>query len=399
MRDGLPDAPRHVAIVTTSRADFGIYQPVIAALRESARIRPTLFVSGNHVPLEATQDERDRMAAALGEAAGIPVDAVVPMPLGLGRALDVAEAMGMVTVGAGRALAAARPDILLVLGDRYEMHAVTVAASALRIPVAHIHGGDESVGAIDNLYRHSITKLSHLHFCSTELSGRRILSMGEEPWRVHVTGAPGLDGIRSLALDDRTALLARLGLPDAPFFMATFHPETLNVEGALPAFEALIAALDRLGVATVFSRANADEAGQAINERLETHARDRSWLKIRDNLGRQGYFSAMRHAALMVGNSSSGIAEAASFGLPVVNIGDRQAGRERSANTVDAQARTPDILRAIETALSEPFREHAREAGNVYEREGASATICRVLEQVSLGRDLIAKRFHLSQSR
>lgn len=396
---GTADAPRRVFVVTTSRADFGIYQPVIAALRDSATLRPSLLVSGNHVPLETDETGRRRLAAALGEAAGVPVGAVVAMPLGSGGALDIAAAMGAVTAGAARVLAEERPDILLVLGDRYEMHAIVVAASALRIPVAHIHGGEESEGAIDNLYRHSITKLSHLHFCATDLSSRRILAMGEEPWRVHVTGAPALDGIADLALDDRAALLARLGLTDAPFFMATFHPETLDVEGSLPAFEALVAALDERKVTTVFSRANADEAGQAINERLEAYAREKGWLEIRDNLGRQGYFSAMRHAALMVGNSSSGIIEAASFGLPVVNIGRRQAGRERSANTIDAQARTPDIRRAMETALSEPFRQQAREAGNVYGRGNASATICRVLEQVRLDRDLITKRFHLSQSR
>lgn len=396
---GTADAPRRVFVVTTSRADFGIYQPVIAALRDSATLRPSLLVSGNHVPLETDETGRRRLAAALGEAAGVPVGAVVAMPLGSGGALDIAAAMGAVTAGAARVLAEERPDILLVLGDRYEMHAIVVAASALRIPVAHIHGGEESEGALDNLYRHSITKLSHLHFCATDLSSRRILAMGEEPWRVHVTGAPALDGIADLALDDRAALLARLALPDAPFFMATFHPETLDIEGSLPVFEALVAALDERKVTTVFSRANADEAGQAINERLEAYAREKGWLEIRDNLGRQGYFSAMRHAALMVGNSSSGIIEAASFGLPVVNIGRRQAGRERSANIIDAQARTPDIRRAMETALSEPFRQQAREAGNVYERGNASATICRVLEQVRLDRDLIIKRFHLSQSR
>lgn len=396
---GTADAPRRVFVVTTSRADFGIYQPAIAALRDSATLRPSLLVSGNHVPLETDETGRRRLAAALGEAAGVPVGAVVAMPLGSGGALDIAAAMGAVTAGAARVLAEERPDILLVLGDRYEMHAIVVAASALRIPVAHIHGGEESEGAIDNLYRHSITKLSHLHFCTTDLSSRRILAMGEEPWRVHVTGAPALDGIADLALDDRAALLARLGLPDAPFFMATFHPETLDIEGSLPVFEALVAALDERKVTTVFSRANADEAGQAINERLEAYAREKGWLEIRDNLGRQGYFSAMRHAALMVGNSSSGIIEAASFGLPVVNIGRRQAGRERSANIIDAQARTPDIRRAMETALSEPFRQKAREAGNVYGRGNASATICRVLEQVRLDRDLITKRFHLSHSR
>lgn len=215
---------------------------------------------------------------------------------------------------------------------------------------------------------------------------------------MHVTGAPALDAIADLELDDRPALLKRLDLPDAAFIMATFHPETVDVEASLPALEALLAALEEMQMTTVFSRANADEAGQTINRRLEAYAQGRNWLRIHDNLGRQGYFSAMRHAALMAGNSSSGIIEAASFGLPVVNIGQRQAGRERSANTLDAAARVPDILRAVETALSQAFIQQARETGNVYQRPDTAMTICRVLEEVSLDRDLITKRFHLSGS-
>ncbi|WP_439544158.1 UDP-N-acetylglucosamine 2-epimerase [Hyphomicrobium sp.] len=389
------DSLRRVVVVTTSRADFGIYQPAIAALRESASLRPALLVSGNHVPVELQSAQRHQAATELAQAAGVPISAVVPMPLGEGSAQDIARAMGVVTADAAQALVADRPDILLVLGDRYEMHAVVVAASALRIPVAHIHGGEESEGAIDNLYRHSITKLSHLHFCSTDLSRSRILAMGEEPWRVHVSGAPALDGLADLVLDERASLLKRLDIPDAPFFMSTFHPETVDVESSLPGFEALIAALDENGMTTVFSRANADEAGQQINERLEAYAQTKAWLKIRDNLGRQGYFSAMRHAELMVGNSSSGILEAASFGLPVVNVGRRQAGRERSANTIDTEAQAADISRAIESALSPSFRANARAMHNVYKRDNASSTIRAVLENVALDRSLITKRFHM----
>lgn len=389
-----PPDQRIVHVVTTSRADFGIYQPVIAALRESAILRPALFVSGNNVPATSAGDAEAR-AAELGRAASLPIAAIVPMPLGDGGAVSIGEAMGAVTAASARALHANRPDILLVLGDRYEMHAVAVSASALRIPVAHIHGGEESEGAIDNLYRHSITKLSHLHFCATDLSRHRILAMGEEPWRVHVAGAPALDGLAALAFDERAALLARLGRADTPFFMATYHPETLDVEGTLPALEALIAALDEVGVPTLFSRANADEAGQAINDRLDAHQRTKSWLHVHDSLGRQGYFSAMRAAELMIGNSSSGIIEAASFGLPVINVGQRQAGRERSLNTIDAEPNKPALLAAIAKARSTSFREEARKAPNVYGRGNAAETIRRVLEQVPLDRALIVKRFNL----
>ncbi|WP_420963065.1 UDP-N-acetylglucosamine 2-epimerase [Brucella sp. IR073] len=389
---------RKVFLATTSRADFGIYQPVIAALRQSLDIEASLFVSGSHVPAEADEVDRARHVARLEEAAGIPAACVVPMPTGDGTAVDVAKAMGAVTAGSAEALEGNRPDLLVVLGDRYEMHAVAVAASALHIPIAHIHGGEESEGAIDNAYRHSMTKLSQLHFCATELSRRRIVAMGEEPWRVHVTGAPALDGLDTLELDERPQLLARLNLPDKPYFMATFHPETIDVNASIPAFEALIEALDRFKVTTIFSKANADEAGQAINARLEAHARHKPWIQIRDNLGRQGYFSAMSHSELLIGNSSSGIIEAASFGVPVVNVGRRQAGRERSANILDTSAQADDIHQAIVKATSPLFREEARLVKNVYYSGNASAIIRRVLEHVRLDMALMTKPFYLPET-
>lgn len=356
-------------------------------------IESSLLISGNHVPLEAGDNERRQTVDALASRAAIPVSGIVPMPLGSGSAVDVAQAMSAVTAGMAIAFSEKRPDLLLVLGDRYEMHAVVVAASALRIPIAHIHGGEESEGALDNLYRHSITKLSHLHFCATELSRRRILAMGEEPWRVHVTGAPALDGLSDLRLIDRHTLLASLDLEDGPFAMATFHPETIDIGSTMAAFNALITALDDRQLTTIFSRANADESGQTINDRLDELAQTKPWLKVRDNLGRHRYFSAMKYATFMVGNSSSGIIEAASFGLPVVNVGQRQAGRERSPNTLDSPATPLEISKAIAFAETAAFRAQAQAAGNTYFRPGSAQSIRRGLEGVTLDSSLLIKRF------
>ncbi len=387
-----------ILIATTSRADFGIYQPIILELLNSEKIAPSLLVSGDHVPLEGSENQRRCAAKKLARSVQIPLSSIVPMRLGEGNVLSITRAIGEVTIEAGEQLAKNRPDMLLVLGDRYEMHAIVVAASVLRIPVAHIHGGEESEGAIDNLYRHSMTKMSHLHFCATQLSQERILAMGEEPWRVHCTGAPGLDNLENLMLDDRITLLERLDIPDEPFLLATFHPETLDVENSLSNFKTLLEVLDERGLLTVFSRANSDEAGQAINELLEEYSHTKSWLYIRDNLGRRGYFSAMSHAEAMIGNSSSGIIEAASFGLPVVNIGNRQAGREKSCNTIDAAINSLEITNALNEALSKTFRSKALNKQNVYKIGSASTIIRHVLETITFDRQLITKRFKIGQS-
>ncbi|EAU39976.1 hypothetical protein FP2506_02005 [Fulvimarina pelagi HTCC2506] len=300
--------------------------------------------------------------------------------------------MAQVTAGASEFFFAVRPDVLLVLGDRYEMHAVVVAASAHKVPVAHIHGGEESEGAVDNLYRHSLTKLSHLHFCATALSEQRILAMGEEPWRVFLTGAPSLDGIAETKILDRKALGIEVKLPDGPFLLATYHPETMRSDKTVDDLDEMIAALDEIAMPTLFSQANSDELGQEINRRLKLHSKRCPWMILHNSLGRHKYFSAMLHAAVMVGNSSSGIIEAASFSLPVINIGGRQKGRERSANVVDVPPERSAVIKAVRNAI-----EHGRlEVENVYGDGHASQKITKVLAEITVDSRLLIKRFNLN---
>lgn len=380
---------RRIAVATTSRADFGIYQPVLAELAKSDRLEYGLIAGGSHLMAEhgATISHIN--------AAGQPIWAEAPIHFDSGS-LGVARMMGESLTAFGEAIAAIKPDLVLSIGDRFEMFGAVAAASAFALPVAHIHGGEESEGAVDNMYRHAMSKMSHLHFCATPLSARRLVQMGEAREMVHVTGAPALDGIAELQLLSHAELTERFGFPAEPYILTTYHPETLQPDATYSDFEALLAALERSGKHVAFSRPNADAAGDLFNKRLEEAVAADPRFRICDNLGRLGYFSAMASAALMVGNSSSGIIEAASFRLPVVNVGGRQAGRERSANVMDVAADTDMILAAIRQSLSAETAVKMQFVDNIYGDGHASRRIREVLETVKLGPDLIRKRFRLS---
>lgn len=386
------DGPRRVGIITTSRADYGIYQPVLRALAGSGDLKPLLWVAGMHMSpefdLTVRRIEKDGWAIADRIECLVSADSEEA----------IASSMGLTTLRFATSLARQRPDIALVLGDRFEMHAAACAAVPLRIPLAHIHGGEETENAIDNVFRHSLTKLSHLHFAATELARRRVMAMGEDPERVIVSGAPALDSVAAVDLLDIAQLSDRFGLPSTPFVLATFHPETLNPKANIAALEMVWEAARATGLPVVFTKANADAAGRAVNDWLEERcAADPERSSLVGTMGVQGYFSAMKAARLMIGNSSSGIIEAASFGLPVVNIGERQKGRERSANTIDTPAQPPAIRAAVERALSDDFRNSARACNNVYGRGQASERIVSGLRSFLDDGAPIAKAFHMEE--
>lgn len=374
-------------MITTSRADFGIYRPALAAMAAHPDLEPRLFVGGSHTMPAFGETIREI------EASGFPIAAVIPMTHREGPE-GVAAMMAETLAGFGAAFGRERPDIALALGDRFEMLAAVMAASPHLLPVAHLHGGEESEGAIDNMYRHAIAKLSHLHFCATALSARRLAAMGEEDWRIHTVGAPALDGVAEEPAIARADLLARAGLPDGPFLLCTYHPETLRGDATLADFEAVLGAVLDAGMPALFTKANPDLHGLAMNARLAEVAAGTARVAVVESLGRSGYFSAMRHAAAMVGNSSSGIIEAASFALPVVNVGDRQAGRERSANTFDVPADRRAIREAIGAALA-GGRPEPGAIRNVYGDGAASPKISEALARIEIGPALLRKRFTL----
>ena len=375
--------PRRIAVVTTSRADYShLYWP----LRELAAhpgVELGVFVLGPHLSPEfgntIAEIERD----------GFPIKARIECLLSSDTDTGMAKTIGIAILGLADALTAWRPDLLLLIADRYEMLAPASVALALRIPIAHIEGGEVSQGAIDDHVRNALTKLAHIHFTSTQTARRRVIAMGEEPWRVHHAGAPSLDHMRRSALLDSAALEARLGLAlTPPTLVAAWHPVTILRDTNAEA-DAFFAALAQTPGQLIFVYPNADAGSHALIERTRALAASRSSTHIYVNLDAIAYWSLLAQADALLGNSSSGIMEAASFALPVVNVGMRQQGRERAPNILDAPAETEAIRTTIRHALSPQFRASLRGMANPYGNGTAAETITRVLTSVPLGNLLI----------
>lgn len=380
---------RRIGVVTTSRADFGIYRPLLRGILAEPGLELLLIVSGMHLC------PRFGLTMAEIEAEGLPIAARVETLLEGDTPLDVAGSLGLAVGRLAPVLHQLGPDLLLVLGDRFEMFAAACAAAPLKVPLAHLHGGELTQGALDDAFRHAMTKLSHLHFVATREYARRVIQMGEEPWRVTVCGALGLVNLAQVELLDRAALEARLGLGLEPApLLVTFHPETLAAATSLEQAEELLAALAGQERPLVFSLPNADAGGVALGQRLQEFVARHPRAVLADNLGTQAYFSLMAIAAAMVGNSSSGIIEAPSFKLPVVNIGTRQDGRLRAANVIDVPCQRQDIAQGLERACSTAFRRGLDNLVSPYWRPDPVGAILGRLQTVDLGPGLLNKRFH-----
>jgi UDP-hydrolysing UDP-N-acetyl-D-glucosamine 2-epimerase len=380
---------RTIGVVTTSRADYGIYQPVLRAIGEQTDLQCWLYVTGMHLAPEFGR------TVQWIEKDGFEIAERVETLLSSDSPEGIAKSMGLGTIGFAQAYARRRPDILLVLGDRFEMHAAVVAALPANIPVAHIHGGETTQGAIDEALRHAITKMSHLHFPATERYARRIRQLGEEPWRITVAGAPALDHLRTMPLLSREEIAERFHVVvHEGLLLATYHPVTLEHEGAAEQASEWLAAVEASGRPVVFTMANADTNGRVINAMIRRYVADHPAAQMVDNLGLQGYFSVMALAAAMVGNSSSGIVEAASFKLPVVNVGPRQEGRLAAANVLHVDCRKEAILRGIAAAAAPEFRAGLCDLVNPYGDGRAAGRIVDRLRTVELDGRLIQKRFH-----
>jgi len=297
--------------------------------------------------------------------------------------------------GFADALAELRPDLIVVLGDRFEIFAAVAAALVARIPVAHLHGGEKTEGAFDEALRHSITKLSHLHFPSTQEYAARIIQMGEEPWRVTVSGAPSLDNLASVGLLSCSELERKFDLKlDYPPLLVTYHPVSLEFEDHERQIANFLGALEPIAAPVVFTMPNADTGGRALLRRIQEFVAGHPNAFYVENLGTQAYFSLMKIAAAMAGNSSSGIIEAASFQLPVVNVGNRQAGRVRERNVIDTGYAQSEIEQALRTALGPEFRASLQDLTNPYGDGHAAEVIVRRLKEQTLDDRLLTKRFH-----
>ncbi len=379
---------RRVGVVTVARSDYGIYRPVLRALERRGDVEVELFVGGMHL-LErfgSTVSEIERDGYAIAERVDFLGDGDSPA--------DVATAIGRGVVAFAQAFDRSRPDILIVLGDRYEMFAAGVAALPLALPLAHIHGGESTEGLIDEAIRHSLTKISHLHFAATEAYAQRIVQLGEEPWRVHVSGAPALDMLADFEPLSSADLAAHGIRLRGPTLLVTYHPVTLAHERTSDEFGALLDAVAGSGFDAVFTFPNADTNHGAILSRLESLPETDGRFTVVRNLGTEAYFTLMSRAAAMVGNSSSGIIEAASFGLPVVDVGIRQRGRTRARNVISADGSADSIRSAITRAVDPKFRRAIAGLANPYGDGHASERIAEIVATSELGEPLLVKRFH-----
>ncbi len=380
-----------IGAVTVGRSDFGIYLPVLRAIQGSSRLQLSLFVAAAHLLAE-----HGDTGQAIREQGFHPTEFIRMTVAGDAREA-IAQSAGLGVLGFTQALTRSRPDLLLVLGDRFEMHSAVLAATLLDLPLAHIHGGEVTAGAFDDALRHSITKFSHLHFVSTPDHARRVRQLGEEPWRVVVSGAPGLDNLHDFRPWTREQLEVRLNLPlSRPPLLVTYHPVTLQLadtEYQLAELSAVLSQAADGGLPIIITRPNADPANLMIVSQLAAITERNPRVRLVANLGTDAYFSLMGLAAAMVGNSSSGIVEAASFELPVVNIGLRQSGRSRSGNVIDVGHSRVEIQAGLERALSPTFRASLRGLPNLYGQGRAAGIIVQTLEETALDQRLRQKQF------
>jgi len=379
---------RRVAVVTGTRAEYGLLAPLIARLRRDPAFDCRVIVTGAHL------DRRHGLTVRELEADRVPIAARVPLRQRGDDGAAVADALAAAVKGLSRAYARLKPELVVVLGDRFEAFAAGAAALPNGIPVAHLHGGEATEGVWDDALRHALTKLSHLHFAAAPGYARRLARLGEEPRRIFMTGSPALDRLRELPRLPRRELERSLGLDlRAPVLVAAYHPETLAADRGLSQCRAMLAALGRTRGTIVLTAPNADAGGRAVRAELEAFVRRSGGrAKLFDSLGQKRFYSLLAVADAMVGNSSSGILEAPYFGLPVVNLGARQDGRERLGPTIEVPRPTAaSVGAALRRALSPAYRARLRRraaAGG-----SPSDRIVGVLKRIKWD-DLLVKRFH-----
>lgn len=379
-------APRAICVVTGGRAEYGLLQPVMEEIRAAADLQLQLIVTGSHL------EPRFGMTVAQIEADGFAIDARAPLGLAQDAPGDVVRAMARCLTGVSDALERLKPDLMLVLGDRYEILAAAQAALIHGVPVAHIAGGDVTEGAFDESIRHALTKLAHLHLTTHADAAGRVARMGEEPWRIHVVGSPGLDQLRRLQLLQGAALEAALGARlGERNLLVTYHPVTLEPDRGLAGLEALLAGLDALPREVVkwVTRPNADPGGAAVEAALDRWAAGRDDVHVFASLGQLRYLSLMAQVDAVVGNSSSGLYEAPSLGAPTVDVGDRQKGRLAAASVI----RCPAEPGAIADAVRQAFDRGRAAVSNPYGDGDSARRIVEVLRAAPDRRTLLAKRF------
>jgi UDP-hydrolysing UDP-N-acetyl-D-glucosamine 2-epimerase len=381
--------PRTICVVTGSRAEYGLLRWLMQEIRNDARLRLQVVATGMHFAARFGATYREIVTD------GFEINAKVDTLLDADDPVSITKSIGRGVIGFADVFRNLQPDLLVLLGDRFEILAAAQAAMFARIPIAHIQGGELTEGAIDDSVRHAVTKMSHLHFTAAEPYRRRVIQMGEDPGSVFNVGAPGVDNVKRIQPLSRKDFESAIGMPlgDCPL-LVTYHPETLDQREG-DAIGALLAALDQFPESRIiFTGPNADSGGQAIADVVDRHigARPERATLCR-SLGQALYITALAHVRAVIGNSSSGIIEAPAAGVPTVNIGDRQKGRLRSTSIIDCEANTPAIAQAIRRALSPEFQCIAKATVPAYGAGDAARRIREILATAPLGQ-LARKAFH-----
>lgn len=379
---------RRISVLTGTRAEFGLLRPLIEKLNSVHEFDVRVVVTGAHLSSEFGMTFNEI------EDEGIAIDKKIEILLSGDTPSAVAKSMGVAMISFADYFSELKPDLLVVLGDRYETLAVTMVAMTHKIPIAHLHGGELTEGAMDDAIRHSITKLSALHFTSTEVYRKRVIQLGENPERVFNVGALGVENIKSMSLLSLEALEASLGCSlSSPLALVTYHPVTLGAEKSKEQMKSLLEAIAlNDNVHYIITKANADAEGSGINQELEKFVMNHSNCHLFDSLGSRRYLSLLRYASMVIGNSSSGIIEVPSFGIASINIGDRQLGRIQAHSTINCQLDVDEIDNAIKSAQSKKLLEELETVVNPYDKDLTSANIVKVIKEFIMNDKLTVKK-------
>lgn len=380
-----------ISILTATRAEYGLLKPIITKMKLVQEFDVRIVVTGMHLSsafgLTYNEIEQD----------GFIIDKKIEILQDTDTSVAISKTMGSALIGFSEYFEELKPDILIVLGDRYETLAVCCAAMNMRIPIAHLYGGETTEGAIDESVRHAITKMSHLHFTSTEEYRKRVIQLGESPDRVFQVGAIGIENILKTELLSKMELEENLEFKlDKPFAVVTFHPVTLEENNVKEQFEELLTTCDmHKELNYIFTKANADANGRIINELIDEYVKEHDNTIAFVSLGMLRYLSTLRYCAMVIGNSSSGLIEAPSFGIPTINIGDRQKGRLQSDSVINCSTEVTEINKAIELAQSSEFCEKARKTINPYGDGNSSDKIVNVIKNyVLIDKIKLKKQFY-----
>lgn len=382
---------KKICVITGTRAEYGILRPLIMRIKNDEYFELTIAATGMHLSEAFGYTYKDI------EADGLKVDVKIDILQNDDSNIGMAMAIGLGVPKFADYFEKSRPDLVIVLGDRFEIFAASIAAAIMHIPIAHLHGGETTEGAIDEYFRHAITKMSYLHFASTDLYKKRIIQMGESPERVFNVGALSVENIFNLPFLDKEELGQTIGFDlNNPFALITFHPVTLENDTAVQQLNELLAAVDeKEDMNYIFTKANADANGRAINERLEEYCAGKSNVKLFTSMGVLNYLTAMKHCEMVIGNSSSGIGEAPVFKVPSINIGDRQKGRLLAESVISCEPNKQSILDAIEKAFAKDFRDHINGQINPFGDGKTSEKIVLIIKEFfNNGRINLKKSFY-----